>query len=47
MLYYLFDKCRGNIARIVSNYDINIKFNSAGQLEDIKLIVLEEEKDDE
>ena len=47
MLYYLYDKSKGNIARMVSNYDINIKFNSAGQLEDIKLIVLEEEELDE
>ena len=47
MLYYLYDKSKGNIARMVSNYDINIKFNSAGQLEDIKLIVLEEEETDE
>ena len=47
MLYYLYDKSKGNIARMVSNYDINIKFNSAGQLEDIKLIVLEEEVSDE
>ena len=47
MLYYLYDKSKGNIARMVSNYDINIKFNSAGQLEDIKLIVLEEEESDE
>tara|TARA_Y100001938_G_C8092976_1_gene436247 strand:- start:2198 stop:2572 length:375 start_codon:yes stop_codon:yes gene_type:complete len=47
MLYYLYDKSRGNIARLVSNYDINIKFNTAGQLEDIKLIVLEEEESDE
>ena len=47
MLYYLYDKSKGNIARLVSNYDIDIKFNSAGQLEDIKLIVLEEEGSDE
>ena len=47
MLYYLYDKSKGNIARMVSNYDINIKFNSAGQLEDIKLIELEEEESDE
>jgi len=45
MLYYLYDKSKGNIARLVSNYDIDIKFNSAGQLEDIKLIVLEEEEE--
>lgn len=47
MLYYLYDKSKGNIARLVSNYDIDIKFNSAGQLEDIRLTVLEEEEDDE
>ena len=47
MLYYLYDKSKGNIARLVSNYDIDIKFNSGGQLEDIKLIVLEEEESDE
>ena len=47
MLYYLYDKSKGNIARLVSNYDIDIKFNSAGQLEDIKLVVLEEEESDE
>ena len=43
MLYFLFDKCRGNIARLVNNYDIDIKLNSAGQLEDIKLVVMETE----
>jgi len=43
MLYYLFDKSKGNIARLVNNYDINIKLNSAGQLEDINLVVLETE----
>ena len=43
MLYFLFDKSKGNIARLVNNYDINIKLNSAGQLEDIKLVVMETE----
>jgi hypothetical protein len=43
MLYYLFDKSKGNIARLVNNYDINIKFNSAGQLEDINLVIMETE----
>ena len=43
MLYYLFDKSKGNIARLVNNYDVNIKLNSAGQLEDINLVVLETE----
>ena len=43
MLYFLFDKAKGNIARLVNNYDINIKLNGAGQLEDINLVVLETE----
>ena len=43
MLYFLFDKCKGNIARLVNNYDIEIKLNSAGQLEDIKLVIMETE----
>ena len=43
MLYYLFDKSKGNIARMVNNYDIYIKLNSAGQLEDMNLVVLETE----
>ena len=43
MLYYLFDKSRGNIARLVNNYDVNIKFNSAGQLEDMNLVIMETE----
>ena len=45
MLYFLFDKSKGNIARLVNNYDINIKLNGAGQLEDIKLVVMETETD--
>ena len=40
MLYFLFDKCKGNIARLVNNYDIDIKLNSAGQLEDIKFVIM-------
>ncbi len=43
MLYFLFDKAKGNIARLVNNYDIDIKLNGAGQLEDMNLIVLETE----
>ena len=43
MLYFLFDKSKGNIARLVNNYDINIKLNGAGQLEDINLVVMETE----
>ena len=43
MLYYLFDKSKGNIARLVNKYDINIELNAAGQLEDMKLVILETE----
>ena len=43
MLYFLFDKCKGNIARLVNNYDIDIKLNSVRQLEDIKLVIMETE----
>ena len=43
MLYFLFDKCKGNIARLLNNYDIDIKLNSVGQLEDIKLVIMETE----
>ena len=43
MLYFLFDKAKGNIARLVNNYDIDIKLNGAGQLEDMNLVVLETE----
>ena len=43
LLYYLFDKSKGNIARLVNDYDINIKLNDAGQLEDLQLVILETE----
>ena len=43
MLYFLFDKAKGNIARLVNSFDINIKLNGAGQLEDMNLVVLETE----
>jgi len=43
LLYYLFDKSKGNIARLVNNYDINIELNDAGQLEDMQLVILETE----
>jgi len=47
LLYYLFDKSRGNVARLVNDYDINIKVNDAGQLEDIELVILETETAEE
>ena len=47
MLYYLFDKSKGNIARLVNNYDINIGLNDAGQLEEMQLVVLETETAEE
>ena len=47
LLYYLFDKSKGNIARLVNNYDINIKLNDAGQLEDLQLVILETETAEE
>ena len=43
MLYFLFDKAKGNIPRLVNNYDIAIKLNGSGQLEDMSLVVLETE----
>ena len=43
LLYYLFDKSKGNIARLVNDYDINIKLNDEGQLEDLQLVILETE----
>ena len=47
LLYYLFDKSKGNVARLVNDYDINIKVNDAGQLEDMELIILETETAEE
>ena len=47
VLYYLFDKSKGNIARLVNNYDINIELNDAGQLKDMQLVVLETETAEE
>ena len=47
LLYYLFDKSKGNIGRLVNSYDINIELNDAGQLEDMKLVVLETETAEE
>ena len=47
LLYYLFDKSRGNVARLVNNYDINIELNNAGQLEDMQLVILETETAEE
>ena len=47
LLYYLFDKSKGNIARLVNNYDIKIELNDAGQLDDMQLVVLETETAEE
>ena len=47
LLYYLFDKSKGNVARLVNNYDINIELNNSGQLEDMQLVVLETETAEE
>jgi len=47
LLYYLFDKSRGNVARLVNNYDINIELNEVGQLEEMQLVVLETETAEE
>ena len=47
LLYYLFDKSRGNVARLVNNYDINIELNDAGQLKDMQLVILETETAEE
>ena len=47
LLYYLFDKSKGNIARLVNNYDINIELNNSGQLKDMQLVVLETETAEE
>ena len=29
MLYFLFDRAKGNMGVLINNYDINIKLNSA------------------
>ena len=47
LLYYLFDKSKGNIARLVNKYDINIELNDAGQLKDMQLVILETETAEE
>lgn len=47
MLMFLFESSKGNIARVLSNYDLNIKINDQGALEDINLVVLETENNDE
>ena len=43
MLYFLFDRAKGNMGVLINNYDINVKLNSAGQLEDMNLVVMETE----
>ena len=43
MLYFLFDRAKGNMGVLINNYDINVKLNSDGQLEDMSLVVVETE----
>ena len=47
MLYFLFDRAKGNMGVLINNYDINVKINSAGQLEDMNLVVMETETHEE
>ena len=47
MLYFLFDREKGNMGMLINNYDINVKLNSAGQLEDMNLVVMETETHEE
>ena len=47
MLYFLFDRAKGNMGALINNYDINVKLNSAGQLEDMNLVVMETETHEE
>lgn len=47
MLYFLFDRAKGNMGVLINNYDINVKLNSAGQLEDMNLVVMETETHEE
>ena len=47
MLYFLFDRAKGNMGMLINNYDINVKLNSAGQLEDMNLVVMETETHEE
>ena len=43
MLMFLFENSKGNIARVLSNYDLNIKINDKDELEEMNLVVLETE----
>ena len=47
MLYFLFDRAKGNMGVLINNYDINVKINSDGQLEDMNLVVMETETHEE
>ena len=47
MLYFLFDRAKGNMGVLINNYDINVKLNSAGQLEEMNLVVMETETHEE
>jgi len=46
MLYYMFEENGGDIARLLNQYDLKVDINSAGQLENIELIILETETAD-
>tara|TARA_B100000029_G_C17334373_1_gene872893 strand:- start:327 stop:707 length:381 start_codon:yes stop_codon:yes gene_type:complete len=46
MLYYMFEESGGNIAQLLNQYDLKVDLNSAGQLENIELIILETETTD-
>ena len=35
MLYYMFEECGGNVARLLNQYDLRVDLNGAGQLENI------------
>ena len=46
MLYYMFEENGGDIGRLLNQYDLKVDINSAGQLENIELIILETETAD-
>tara|TARA_Y100000034_G_C6644633_1_gene281934 strand:+ start:236 stop:616 length:381 start_codon:yes stop_codon:yes gene_type:complete len=46
MLYYMFEESGGDVARLLNQYDLKVDLNSAGQLENIELIILETETAD-
>ena len=46
MLYYMFEENGGDVGRLLNQYDLKVDINSAGQLENIELIILETETAD-